>query len=250
MTNSFRKRLAQGELLIGTIITLPTPEISEILSQSGVDWLFIDLEHSALSIQDAQIILQVASPYVPCIIRIPSNEELWIKKCLDIGAAGIIVPQLRGAADAERALRDSRYPPQGSRSVGIGRAHGYGAKFREYVKSANEEIAVILQIEHVDAVNDIDEILKVPGIDCLFVGPYDLSASMGKIGQIDAPDVQEAIGLVKQRADRAHKPLGIFGVTPQAVKPYIQNGYKLIVVSSDASLLGGAAGNMIASLKE
>jgi 2-keto-3-deoxy-L-rhamnonate aldolase RhmA len=250
MTNSFRKRLAQGELLIGTIITLPTPEISEILSQSGVDWLFIDLEHSALSIQDAQIILQVASPYVPCIIRIPSNEELWIKKCLDIGASGIIVPQLRGAADAERALRDSRYAPQGSRSVGIGRAHGYGLKFQEYVQSANDEIAVILQIEHIDAVKDIDQILKVPGIECLFVGPYDLSGSMGKIGQINAPDVQEAIAVVKQRADRAHIPLGIFGVTPQAVKPYIEIGYKLIAVSSDAALLGGAAENMIASLKE
>jgi len=249
MTDSFRKRLARGELLFGTIITLPTPEISEILSQLGVDWLFVDLEHSALSIQDAQTILQIAGLHVPCVIRVPSNEEVWIKKCLDIGPAGIIVPQLRGAADAERALRHSRYPPQGSRSVGIGRAQGYGAKFQEYVNSANDEIAVILQIEHIDAVKDISRILDVPGIDCLFVGPYDLSASMGKIGQINDPDVQEAISIVKERADQAHMPLGIFGATPQAVKPYIESGYKLITVSMDVALLGGAAENMIASLK-
>jgi 2-dehydro-3-deoxyglucarate aldolase len=250
MTESLRKRLARGDLLVGTIITLPAPEITEILSQSGVDWLFVDLEHSALSIQNAQTILQVANPHIPCVIRIPSNEEVWIKKCLDIGAAGIVVPQLRDSDDAKCALQHSRYPPEGSRSVGIGRAHGYGAKFQEYVAHANDETAIILQIEHIDAVKNIGRILEVPGIDCLFIGPYDLSASMGKIGQINDPEVQAAISSVKERAKQAHIPLGIFGATPRAVKPYIDSGFQLITVSMDVMLLGDAAKNMIVSLKE
>jgi len=245
MTASFKRKIVRQDLLIGTIITLPSPEVSEILSLSGLDWLFVDLEHSALSVRDAQSILQAAMPKTPCVIRVPSNDEIWIKKCLDIGAAGILVPQIRTSSDAQRAVQLCKYPPKGSRSVGIARAQGYGAKFQDYVASANDEIAVILQIEHMDAVDNIEMICDVSGIDALFVGPYDLSASMGKMGLTTDPEIQKAISHVTQCATQANIPLGIFGISEESVKPYIENGYTLIAVGIDTMLLGEAAAKII-----
>ena len=249
MSESFRHKLTRGDLLIGTIITLPSTEIAEIFCLAGFDWLFVDLEHSTLTIRDAQVILQTVAPEMPGVIRVPSNDETWIKRALDVGAAGIIVPQVRTVAEAERAVRLCRYPLEGLRSVGIARAQGYGAKFQEYVASANDETAVIIQIEHRDAVENIENILNVPGIDCAFVGPYDLSASMGKIGLITDPEVQKAISQVKQCADQATIPLGIFGATADAAQPYIRSGYTLIAVGIDTLLMGAAAKNITDSLK-
>lgn len=241
MKNSLRKKMARKSPLVGTMVTLPSPEIAEILCSAGFDWLFIDLEHSAMSVQDAQSILQAASAQVACVIRVPSNDDIWIKKCLDIGASGIIVPQIQSAEEAAQAVQWCRYPPEGSRSVGIARAQGYGASFTAYVDSANAETAVILQIEHINAVRNITSIADTPGIDCLFIGPYDLSASMGKTGQVNDPQVRAAISKVKTCADAAGIPTGIFGMTPGAVRPYIDGGFVLIAINLDTMILGDAA---------
>lgn len=242
MTNgSFKQRLKRGDLLLGTIITLASTEIAEIFLLSGFDWLFVDLEHSTLSVKDAQRIVQTVAPQMPCSVRVPSNDEFWIKKALDIGASGIIVPQVKTTADAEQAVRLCKYPPDGIRSVGIARAQGYGENFKACVESANQQVAVILQIEHIDAVNEIVNILNVAGIDCIFVGPYDLSGSMGKIGHIGDSDVQDAISKVRKCAAQAGVSLGIFGADSEAVKPFIEDGYNLIAVSMDTMLIGKAA---------
>ncbi len=250
MNESFKKKLSRGDLLLGTIVTLPSVETAEILCSCGFDWLFIDLEHSALSIRESQAILQASGSKTNCVIRVPLNNEIWIKKCLDIGASGIIVPQIRNKEDAELAVRLCKYPPQGTRSVGIARAHGYGSRFQEYVTGANDHIALVLQIEHVEAVNNIDAILNVPGIDCLFIGPYDLSASMGKIGQVTDPEVQDAISLVKKSAEQTRIKLGIFGADANAVKPYIDSGYNLIATGMDTMILGGAAKKLLEMLRD
>ena len=249
MEDSLKRKLSRGDLLIGTIITLPSPEIAEIFRSCGFDWLFVDLEHGSLSVGDAQAILQAASPDLPCAVRVPASDEAWMKRVLDIGSAGIIVPMVRTAEEVEKSVRLCKYTPEGIRSVGIARAHGYGRNFHEYVASANDETAVIVQIEHVDAVNDIENILEVPGIDCLFVGPYDLSASMGKTGLTTYPEVQAAISHVRDCAERAKMPLGIFGATTDVVEPYIRSGYTLIAVSMDTMLIGNAAGKITDSLK-
>jgi 2-keto-3-deoxy-L-rhamnonate aldolase RhmA len=249
MRTTLRTKILRQDLLIGTIITLPSAEISEILSLAGLDWLFVDLEHGALSVRDAQRILQAATPKTPCVIRVPSNDETWIKKCLDIGAEGVLVPQIRTPSDAERAVRFCKYPPEGSRSVGIARSHGYGTIFQEYIESANSDIAVILQIEHMDAVNNIEKICNVSGIDALFIGPYDLSASMGKMGLTNDPDVIKAISRITQCARRANIPLGIFGINEEAVKPYMESGCTLIAVGIDTVLLGETAAKIIRLLK-
>ena len=249
MDGIFKNKLNRGDLLIGTVLTLPSPEICEILCWSGFDWIFVDLEHSAMSVKEAQVILQAAAPRIPCAIRVPSIDENWIKKVLDIGPDGIIIPQVRTAADVEQVVQLCKYPPEGLRSVGIGRAHGYGGRFQEYVSTANQQTAIIVQIEHIEAVKNIEEITKIPGFDCLFIGPYDLSASMGKVGQVDDPDIQNAIMQVKTSAEKTKIPIGIFGGTVQAVEPYIQHGYTLITVGQDVTLLGSAAKSITDTLK-
>ena len=249
MTNIFKKRLIQGDLQLGTLVTIPSLEVIEILSLSGFDWLFVDLEHSAMGIQEAQAILQAAGPNVPCVVRVPTIDEVWVGKCLDAGAAGIIAPQIRTCEDAARAVRLCKYPPAGTRGVGIARAHAYGADFADYVARANDEVAVVVQIEHIDAVANLDSIISTAGIDALFAGPYDLSGSMGKLGQVKDPEVQAAISRVKEKAGQAGIPLGIFGTTAEAVQPYIADGYKLIAVGTDTVMLGTMARQTLASLR-
>jgi 2-keto-3-deoxy-L-rhamnonate aldolase RhmA len=249
MAHQFRARLADGELLIGTMVTLGCPEVAEILALAGFDWLFIDAEHSPLEARDMQALLQGAGAATPCLVRLSSGEEVPVKKALDIGAAGIIAPQVNSPEQAEAVVRFSKYSPEGARGVGIGRAHGYGLGFQEYVDSANESVAVIVQAEHADAVENIEAIVGVPGIDGVLVGPYDLSASLGRLGQVDHPEVTGAIDRVTRACRDAGVRLGIFGASPDAVKPYIEKGYTLITVGVDTTMLGGAAKNVLAELK-
>jgi 2-keto-3-deoxy-L-rhamnonate aldolase RhmA len=249
MKSSLIQRLNTGNPLLGTVITLPSPEVAEIIISAGFEWLFIDLEHTVIDPRDAQRILQAVPPGAFGVIRIPSLEEGWIKKCLDTGADGIIVPQVRTADDAERAVRFSKYPPAGERSIGISRAHGYGADFEEYVAGANDRTALIIQIEHIDGVGEIDTILKVPGIDCIFIGPYDLSGSMGKTGKVTDPEVLEAVGAVRDAANHAGVPIGIFGASADSVVPYIEQGYTLIAVGMDITIFASSVRGIIEDLK-
>ena len=249
MTHQFRTRLTKGELLVGTMVTLNCPEVAEVLAGVGFDWLFLDAEHGTFEARDMQAMLQAAGADTPCLVRVSSSEEVPIKKALDVGAAGVIVPQVNSPEQAEAIMRFAKYAPQGARCVGIGRAHGYGLRFQEYVDSANQEVAVIIQAEHVDAVDQIEAIVEVPGIDAVLVGPYDLSASLGRIGQVDHPDVTGAIDRVTQACHDAGVRLGIFGVSGEAVRPYVDMGYTLITVGVDTMMLGGAANGVLAEMK-
>jgi len=194
MTNEFRARLKRREKLIGTMVTLASASSAEVLASLGFDWLFVDAEHGPLETRELLGILQSVGDKAACIVRVPEAAELPIKKALDLGAHGIIVPQVNTAEQAADVVRWSRYAPEGARGVGLARAHGYGLKFREYLSAANREIAVIVQAEHARAVDNIDAIVRVPGVDAVLLGPYDLSASLGKMGQIDDPVVVAAIG--------------------------------------------------------
>ena len=234
---------------MGTLVTLPSAEVAEMLVGAGFDWLFVDVEHAPHSLQDVQRILQATSPACPCVVRSPGNDEVWIKRILDLGPAGMIFPQVNSADDAQRIVSLCKYPPEGTRSVGIGRAHGYGMNFEDYVRRANEIIAVIVQVEHIDAVTQIDAIVAVPGIDAIFVGPYDLSGSMGKVGQVDDPDVQRQIEIVRTTCLKAHLPLGIFGVDPVALRALADQGFTLIAAGTDALMLGRAAKETVEAMR-
>jgi 2-dehydro-3-deoxyglucarate aldolase len=240
MTESIRQRLTQTGPLVGTILTLPSPAVAELLVDIGFDWLFIDAEHAPFSTGDVQAALQAAGG-CPCLVRIPSSDEVFVKQVLDAGADGIIAPLVNTAEAAERIVRCSKYPPAGTRSVGIARAHGYGRRFREHVARANEDLAVVIQIEHFEAADNIEAILEVPGIDAVFLGPYDLSGSIGRPGEIDDPGVQACITMVRDACRRKAMPLGIFGANADAVSPYIVQGYSLVAVGTDMLFLASAA---------
>lgn len=248
INHQFRHRLKSGELLAGTMITLGSPEVAEVLAGVGFDWFFLDAEHGAFDMPDLQRVMQAAGPAMPCLIRLSATQEVSIKKALDAGAAGIIAPMVNSAEDAERVVRWSRYAPEGARGVGLGRAHGYGLKFQEYIVQANRTIAVIVQVEHIQAVQNIEAIIRVAGVDGVLIGPYDLSASMGRLGEVTHPEVTAAIARVTQTCQLAGMPLGVFGLSAQAVRPYIDCGYTLIAAGVDTVLLGQAAQDLRAQL--
>ncbi|MCX6054278.1 MAG: aldolase/citrate lyase family protein [Chloroflexi bacterium] len=241
MNLSFRSRLQNCEPLLGTIISIPSPEIAEILAEVGFDWLFIDLEHSKMGPGDASTLLEAVAGRVDCIIRVPLNDEIWIKKVLDTGATGVLIPRVNTMEEAQRAVRYCKYPPQGTRSVGMSRAHGYGAHFQEYIERANIDTVVIIQIEHIQAVENIEMILKVEGIDGILIGPYDLSASMNLMGQLNHPDVQSAVSHIRQACLDHKIPYGIFTINIANARTFIAEGYSLIAVGGDTSMLAQAA---------
>ncbi|MBN1293372.1 MAG: 2,4-dihydroxyhept-2-ene-1,7-dioic acid aldolase [Candidatus Latescibacteria bacterium] len=250
MKESFREKLRCGKSQIGTIITLPCPETAEILSDAGFDFLFIDTEHAPLSIQDVQHILQTVQHKCPCIVRAPLHNEIWIKRILDTGPDGIVVPLVNSAEEAARAVSFCRYPPEGKRSVGIARAHRYGEKFSEYIDSANSAVAVIVQAEHIDAVRNIDSIVTVKGIDGIFIGPYDLSGSMGMTGKVNTPEVREAVRKVHTTCLNAGIPAGIFGIDSDAGARYIGQKYSFIAAGMDILFLGEKAREIIEKLNK
>ncbi len=249
MNESFASQLKKGNTLIGTLVSLPSAEVTEILALSGFDWLFLDLEHTPINESDVLRMLQASQDKCHCAVRIPSHDEAWIKKVLDIGADGIIVPHVNSAEEAQNIANLSKYPPDGERSVGISRGQGYGYRFQEYLDTANKDIAIIIQIEHITAVRNINSILEVEGIDALFIGPYDLSASMGRLGDLAHPEVTQAIDEVREAGFKAGLPVGIFGISADAVKQYIEKNFTFIAVCTDASLLGSSAKKLISELR-
>ena len=249
MPANFRQRFLSGERLLGTLLSIPSGAVAEILADTGFDWLFLDAEHGPLEVTELQTILQAVSRRIACLVRVPSQNEIPIKRALDLGAAGIIVPQVNTAAEAERIVELSRYAPLGARGVGIARAGGYGLNFQPYVASANDTTTVIVKAEHIRAVENIEEIVKIPGVDGVLVGPYDLSASMGLMGQIDHPDVVGAIDRVTKVCQAANMKLGIFGVTCDSIIPYRDRGFTLLVAGVDTIMLGLEAARMLHHMK-
>jgi 2-keto-3-deoxy-L-rhamnonate aldolase RhmA len=174
---------------------------------------------------------------------------MWIKKALDTGAAGIIVPHVNGAEDAARAVHWSKYPPEGGRSVGFSRATRYGVRFKENVGTANAETVVVAQVEHIDGVRAIEAILAVAGIDAVFVGPYDLSASLNKPGRLEDPEVRDAVRTVAAACARARVPVGIFSAGAAGALKAIEDGYTLVCAGVDSGLYAEAAAGIVGSLR-
>jgi len=237
---SLKERLAKNELTIGSWVTLGHPSIAEIMASAGFDWLVIDAEHSAIDLSDIQMLIQAMDAQnCPAIVRVSSNDADQIKRVMDAGATGIMVPSINSTADAEAAVRHAYYPPKGTRGVGLARAQGYGASFKAYVDWLSTHAIVVVMIEHRDAVENIDQILNVSGVDAFIIGPYDLSASMGMPGEIDHPKVQEAIAHVCRAGLAQGKPGGIHVVEPdlEALYRHIDSGYRFLGYGLDIRIL-------------
>ena len=237
---SLKAKLNRSELTIGSWVTLGHPSIAEIMASAGFDWLVLDMEHSVLELSEVQAIIQVLDgKQCPAIVRLTSNHPDQIKRVMDAGATGIMVPMIKSAADAKAAVDGVYYPPRGQRGVGLARAQGYGASFQPYRQWLEENAVIVVMIEHVDAVNAIDEILAVPGIDAYIIGPYDLSGSMGRPGDLNHPDVQTAIAQVLEAGRRAGKPGGIHVIEPdpQALQQRIAAGFNFLGYALDIRIL-------------
>ena len=245
----FRQQLLAKHTLIGTLVSIPSPEIVELLSFSGFDWLFLDAEHGAFGPAKIISLLQAAHD-CPCLVRVPGPDESWIKKVLDAGAAGIIVPQIGNARQARDVIDFAKYPPRGKRGVGLGRAHKYGRNFAAYLQNANQETVVVLQAENQAAIDNIDEIATVSGVDAILIGPYDLSASLGHTGDVMHTAVQSAIQQICQACHSHDTRLGIFGVCAADVEPYKKLGFTLLTVGVDTLFIDSAASSELAALRD
>ncbi len=247
MNRSLAARLTEGVRLLGTVVSLPSPEVAELLAACGYDWLFIDLEHGPADLLTAQRMLQAAR--CPCLIRVADASPASLQRALDIGADGVIIPGLRTAAEVEQAVGACRSPPLGSRGVGSARAQGYGHNLRGYVHEANLEVLVVPQIEHIDAVHDIEAIAAVAGVSALFVGPLDLAASLGRPGMADGNEVYSAIHRVKQVCDEAERRVGIFAPDADSAARWFEAGFTLVAVATDAAMLGQRARDLVQLFK-
>lgn len=244
-----RHRLHAGEMLIGTMVTVASDEVAEILGEAGFDWLCLDAEHGALTVESVQGLIRAAGTGSACVVRVPALDEAAIKHALDGGAVGVMVPQVHTAELAADAVRWSRYAPEGARGMGVARAHRYGFGVTEYLASANDRTVVVVQAESAEAVRNIDSIARVPGVDAVLIGPYDLSASLGYPGAVDHPVVRGAIDRVRQVCQTHNLPLGIFGLNAAAVRPYMDQGFRLMLIGVDTVLLGQAARDLLSSAR-
>ncbi len=233
--------LKSGTPLLGTLVTTSETAMVEVLASCGYDWLLFDLEHGCIHPSSIPQQLLATGGRCHSVVRIPECSPAWFKLALDAGCDGLMVPLINDATEARRAVEFAKYPPLGSRSVGIGRAQGYGATFAEYVRTANESIALIVQIEHIRSVENLEAILDTPGIDGAFIGPYDLSGSLGVLGEVTHPCVLEAIAVVKRRCGERRMPVGIFTLRPEQAAREFDEGCSLVAVGIDTHFLRSAA---------
>lgn len=252
--NHARRRLAAGEPSIGTWMSLPSPELAEYVSKLGFDWLVVDAEHNPVDIRTlAQMFIGMAGSGVAPMVRIPWNSPENFKRVLDAGAWGVVVPMVNSRAEAEAAVEAARYHPLGNRSVGGGRhSMSFGTTSPEYYRHANDEILVVLQIEHIDGVNNADEIFSVPGVDATFIGPNDLAASMGHgLGvplECDIPEVVEAIAHIRETAKKHGVAPGIHCSSAAAVNQRIAEGFQFCAMASELRYLLAGLNADIATL--
>lgn len=238
---SFKQKLKNKELTIGSWLSIANPAIAEIMAKSGYEWLAIDMEHSSLSIDQCQELIRVIDLCnVSPLVRVGANDPLLIKQAMDAGAHGVIVPMVGSKADAQNVVNAVHYPPKGNRGVGLSRAQGYGQSFEEYKQWLEKESIIIAQIEHIDGVHNLDEILDVEEIDAVIVGPYDLSGSIGDPGNFDTDEMKKALSKIEAVTLNKGVSLGYHVVFPkaQAAKEMIAKGYNLIAFGVDFLFLG------------
>jgi len=249
---NLKQQLKKDNFTIGSWITIGSTAIAEIMSQAGFDWLTVDMEHSAITIHQARNLIRVIElcGIVP-LVRTEENNPICIKRVMDAGAHGVIVPMVNSRNEAEAAVNAVKYPPLGTRGVGLARAQKYGFGFEAYKKWVENDSVVIVQIEHIKAIENLEAILCTPGVDGTFVGPYDLSGSLGCPGEFDRPEVRQALQHYEDTCRRMQKPMGFHVVQPDPVMTmnYREKGYSFVAVGVDMLYLGAKCRNTLDDLK-
>ena len=236
--NRVKRLLQEGKSACGTWISLCSPMAAEVVGLAGFDWLLIDMEHGAGDYQTLVSQLQAiaAAGESEPIVRVQWNDPVVVKRVLDAGARGVMIPGIRTVEEARRAIASTKYPPQGFRGIASVRGGQYGLD-TGYLKEANGNVLVFLQIETRDAVQGIDAILDIPGIDVCFIGPNDLAADLGHIGEMGHPEVVSAIARVEAAAKARNIPLGTVSRGWDAAQALFEKGYRAVSVQSDLNFL-------------
>ncbi len=250
---SLKSKLRNGKVTLGSWITIGNTSIAEIMAKVGFEWLTIDMEHSVITLNQAYNLIQVIElSGVTPLVRVPENDPVIIKRVMDAGAHGVIVPMVNTQEDAIKAVDSVKYPPLGRRGVGLARAQGYGLEFEKYKKWINKESIVIVQIEHIKAVENLREILKVEDVDGFIVGPYDLSGSLGRPGEFDNSKFKAALKIVLEVSKKINKPAGFHVIPPDAklLLEKIIEGYRFLGFSLDTLFLGDSIMKQMWKIKQ
>lgn len=250
------KRIKQGkaELILGSWINSASPIVTEIMSGAGFDFLCLDAEHSAIDFNTSLQLFQAmkaGNPKCVPLVRMQGNNYADTKRYLDAGALGVIAPLVNTKEEVEYLIKSVKYPPLGNRGVGFGRSHAYGFEFEKYMEFAKDNIFIAIQIEHIDAVSNFEEMSKVKGLDAIFVGPYDLTASMGITAQFNHPDYISTLEKINSICTKNNIISGIHVVqpSPEEVVQKHKMGYNLIAYSLDITIIGSNCRNAINTLK-
>ncbi|MBN1185208.1 MAG: hypothetical protein JXB49_23185 [Bacteroidales bacterium] len=248
-------KLGKNELILGSWINTASPIISEIMSASGFDFLCLDAEHSALDYHNSLQLLQAikaGNPNCFPLVRMQGNNYADTKRYLDAGALGVIAPLINTKSQAELLVESVYYPPKGNRGVGFGRSHGYGFDFDRYMDYSATNLFTAIQVEHIDAVNNFEEIAKVEGIDAVFVGPYDLTASMGITAQFNNTEYQKILEYINLKCKEYGLISGIHVVQPDTneVLQKYKMGYQMIAYSLDITIIGTNCRNAVSQIRK
>ncbi len=251
---SIKKRLINGEMVLGTIISeIRNPNIAYMLAQCGFEFFIIDNEHGSYNPETiSNMIAAARGADISVIVRIPEITRENILKPLDAGAAGLLVPMVNTAAEAKEVIRHAKYPTMGNRGAALRRPHNRYTKVNaaDYLKQANENTFIAVQAETTEAIENIDEIASVDGVDCIFVGPFDLSISLGNPGQINHPDEIEAIEKIAAACIKHQKIPGILMFDQELLAKWIKQDFRFAVYSSDITMLADAASDAVKELKQ
>jgi 2-keto-3-deoxy-L-rhamnonate aldolase RhmA len=247
----FKAKLKKGDTCVGSWVSFSDPCVAECMALAGFDFLIMDMEHSPNDADWVQLVcFALKGTRCAPIVRLPWNDMVVVKRVLDVGAAGVLLPWIRSVKDVEYGVAACKYPPQGVRGIGPRRPAHYGRIEAEYLRSANDQTIVIVQIEHIDAVECIEDIVRVEGLDAVFVGPNDLSASMGLVGQTKHPRVVEAISRVLATTKTAGMPAGIAtSDNAEDNLARLKAGFQFLGVASDFSFLSRAADRFVKDVK-
>lgn len=252
MVKSIRERVLNRELVAGTFLNLGSTITAEIAGSSGLDWVLIDIEHGSGDLEGLVLQLQVVSgtPAAP-IVRIANNDPPRFKRVLDMGASGVMVPYVSSPAEAEQAVAAMRYPPRGIRGVAkLNRGSAFGRDFDEYFARAHELLLTVVQIETREALDSIDAIAAVDGVDVLFIGPLDLTVNLGIAQQFDHPDFLNARARVAEAARKAGKAAGILLLSPDLLQPTVDDGFTFIALGSDGGLVAAGMQNIASAFEK
>ena len=248
--NEFKRAIASGTTPVGTWMSSGSAATAEALGCAGFDFLVVDTEHTPIDVaQMTDLLRTIAGTPAQAIVRPPWNDMVMVKRVLDAGAQTLLFPFVQNAEEARRAVASTRYPPEGVRGVaGTHRGSRFGT-IAGYFARAASELCVIVQIETVAALDELEAIAAVPGVDSIFVGPNDLAASMGHLGDTGNAAVQAKLAHAAKECARLRKPCGIVGFTPESVTQFLDYGYSWVAIGSDMSMLVGRAHELLGNLR-